>query len=228
MPLPALPAIWAGIKAAAPVFTAIGQGMQGFGAAKAQKDQAAQARRQAEQQQRYSYADLGQSDRQFGQTSNLERSKYLDERGIQASALRNQMNRLPLADRAAYMLAARAGAAPAPFQARDFTRGTTPGAGQATGGYAEGLAAQRTAAGQYTTGAGGMMYNPELEGAINRLNSMAGVPGEYGAQSPMKTQLEAALAEQMQLAATGKSSEERAKAQAAVIRIRQMLQQLGG
>lgn len=206
----------------------LGQGLLGWGQAKGAKEQAKMSQQQAQEQAKINYGQLGQDDRQYGQKSNLDRAGYLDQRAMQAAQLRSQMNKMPLADRAAAMLAARAGAAPAAFQARDYTRGMTPGAGAATGGYADTLNATRTAAQNYKLGAGGLMDNPEMQAALARLNSMAGIPGEYTAQNPMRMRLEAELAEQMELYASATKAKDKQKYAQRITQLRQTLAQMGG
>lgn len=196
--------------------------------AKTAKAELEEKKRQANLEMGFNYAGLGQKDAQFGQDSNLTRSKYLDERATTAADLRKRMNLAPLADRASAMLAARAGAAPAAFQARDYTRGTTPGAGAAMGGMADGLNAQRAAAQRYQLGEGGMMNNPELQAALDRLTSMAGVPEEYKAKDPARMRLEAALASAQQDLATSKLVRNREAARRSIAAIQQQLAQLGG
>lgn len=211
-----------------PVLSFLGNALIGGGTAQASKEQAKADKMRTEEQSKVSYGQLGQDDRQFAQKSNLDRSGYLDQRGMQAAALRNQMNKMPLADRAAAMLAARAGAAPAAFQARDYTRGMTPGSGQATGGYADTLNATRTAAQGYKLGDGGLMNNPEMQAALARLNSMAGVPGEYTAQNPARMRLEAELAEQMELYANARKASDKQKYAQRITQLKQTLAQMGG
>lgn len=211
-----------------PVLSFLGNALIGGGTAKASKEQAKADMRRTEEQSKISYGQLGQDDRQFAQKSNLDRSGYLDQRGLQAAQLRSQMNKMPLADLAAAMLAARAGAAPAAFQARDYTRGTTPGSGAASGGYADTLNATRTAAQKYQLGDGGLMNNPEMQAALNRLNSMAGIPEEYTAQNPTVMRLQSELAEQMELYANATKAKDKQKYAMRITQIKQTLAQLGG
>lgn len=211
-----------------PVLSFLGNALIGGGTAKASKEQAKADMRRTEEQSKISYGQLGQDDRQFAQKSNLDRSGYLDSRAMQAAAIRSQMNKMPLADRASAMLAARAGAAPAAFQARDYTRGTTPGSGAASGGYADTLNATRTAAQNYKLGDGGMMNNPELEAARARLTSMAGIPGEYTAKDPTRMRLELELAEQRELYANATKAKDKQKYAMRITQLAQTLAQLGG
>lgn len=168
---------------AAAGISALGSGLSGAASASAQRDAAKRQQMIAQQQLGQNYQQLGQSDRQFAQNSNLDRSKYLDDRGAAAAALQRRINLNPLADQAAYGMRNMLGSAPAPFQPRDFTRGTMPGAGQASGGTAPMLEAQNAAMQRYTAGAGGM-DDSALIAARNRLQSMAGVPAEYAAMDP--------------------------------------------
>jgi hypothetical protein len=209
------------------IITGVGTGLNAYGNYRGAQEQAKANQAATANQQRMNFGQVGQDDRQFAQTANMNRAGYLDQRAGAAADMRRRANLTPLADRASAMLAARAGAAPAAFQARDFTRGTTPGAGQATGGYSDVLGAMQRAGQGYTPGSGGMA-NPELEAAIARLTSMAGVPGEYSAQSPMKTQLESALAEQMMLLGQTTKADDRMKIQQRINQIRAQLAQLGG
>jgi hypothetical protein len=182
-------------------FMAVAMGAQALGSALSARTQAKQNRDQLRQQadqfakqqqlQREQMAQgntlqrdqMGQSDRQFGANFNTNRVGQMDQRAQQAAALQRQINLNPLADRAAYMLAQRAGAMPAAFQPRDYTQGGIPGRGQATGGLADVLNAQRTAAGNYKAGMGGM--DPAaLIAARNRLQFQGDMPGMYGAQTP--------------------------------------------
>lgn len=164
----------AGLFVAGNVISGIGQGKANAAANRLTKEQGRMAARQNWQQ-------MGQADRQFGQNANMARAQYLDQRGVAAADLQKRLGLAPLADRAAYMLAARAGAAPAAFQARDFTRGGVAGEGAATGGYAPTLNAQAQAAQTYQAGAGGLQTDA-LQAALTRLRDMAGVPGEYQAR----------------------------------------------
>lgn len=167
----------------------------GIGQGQAMKAQTKAQKQIAEMQARQNWEQMGMGDRQFGQQANLNRSRYMDERAIGAADLQKRLSGAPLADRAAYMLAARAGAAPQAFQARDFTQGGMPGAGQAQGGYAPTLNAQAQAAQNYTAGAGGVRTDA-LEAALARLQSMAGVPAEYQAREGGQMRLQSEIDEQ--------------------------------
>jgi hypothetical protein len=162
---------------------AVGSALNARTQAKQNKDQMRQQADQFRQQQQLQREQMGQSNQQFGANFNMNRAGALDQRAQQAAAVQRQVNLNPMADRAAYMLAQRAGAAPAAFQPRDFTRGGIPGRGQATGGFGDVLNAQRAAAGQYKAGMGGMDPSA-LIAARDRLQSQADVPGMYGAQAP--------------------------------------------
>lgn len=206
----------AGINALGGLIGGIGQG-QGM------REQAKAQRQIAEMQARQNWQQMGMGDRQFGQTSNLNRSQYLDQRGITAADLQKRLAGAPLADRAAYMLAARAGAAPQAFQARDYTQGGMPGAGQAAGGYAPGLAAQGAAAQRYTPGAGGVRTDA-LQSAMARLQSMAGVPGEYQASDAGQMRLQSEIDEQRELSANSNNLANRQKYAARVQRLQDEMQ----
>lgn len=169
--------------------------LAGIGQGKAQAAATRLNKEQGREQARLNWQQLGQADRQYGQNANMARAQYLDQRGVAAADLQKRLGLAPLADRAAYMLAARAGAAPAAFQARDFTRGGEPGAGAATGGYAPMLNAQAQAAQNYTAGAGGLQTDA-LEAALARLRSMAGVPAEYEAREGGRMALDSKIDEQ--------------------------------
>lgn len=174
--------------------------ISGLGQAKAGKEQAKVAKEQGRMAARQNWQQLGQADRQFGQNANMARAQYLDQRGVAAADLQKRLGLAPLADRAAYMLAARAGAAPAAFQARDFTRGGVAGEGAATGGYAPGLNAQAQAAQAYQAGAGGLQTDA-LQAALARLRDMAGVPGEYQAREGGQMAIDSKIDEQREFMA---------------------------
>ena len=125
--------------------------------------------------------NLGQSDRQFADRSGMDRAKFLDERGQSAIGVQNALNLAPMRDRALYMLQQRAGAMPAAFQARDFTRGGVAGSGQATGGYGSVLAAGQQAAGNYRGGMGGYDTTAMRE-ALARYRDPSNLPDEYKAK----------------------------------------------
>ena len=125
--------------------SALGSALGGYSQAQAAKDAAKRQQQQAQQVLGQSYQQMGQNDRQFAQNSNLDRSKYLDQRALGAADIQRRINLTPIADQAAYGMRNMLGAAPAPFQPRDFTRGTMPGQGQASGGAAPMLAAQNAA-----------------------------------------------------------------------------------
>lgn len=184
----------------------------GFFTGKSQADAARDAAKRQQQMQAQqlgqNYQQMGQQDRQFGQNANLDRSRYLDQRAVGAADLQRRINLNPIADQAAFGMRNMLGASPAPFQPRDFTRGTMPGSGQATGGAAPMMAAQNAAMQQYTPGAGGM-DDSALIAARNRLQSMAGVPAEYQAQDPNQLRLGAEM-QQMQIdAANAKKMQDR-------------------
>ena len=188
--------------------SALGSALGGYSQAQAAKDAAKRQQQQAQQVLGQSYQQMGQNDRQFAQNSNLDRSKYLDQRALGAADIQRRINLTPIADQAAYGMRNMLGAAPAPFQPRDFTRGTMPGQGQASGGAAPMLAAQNAAMQQYTPGAGGM-DNPELAATRERLKSMVGVPAEYAAMNPNQMRLGAEM-QQMQIdAANAKKARDR-------------------
>lgn len=193
----------------------------GMGQGQAQKEQTKAQKEALAMQARQNWEQMGMGDRQYGQNANMQRAQYLDQRGLTAADLRKRMNMTPLADRASYMLAQRAGAAPQAFQARDFTRGTTPGAGQATGGYAPSLNAQAAANQNYTAGAGGMA-NPELEAAMARLTNMAGVPAEYQAQDADQMRSQSAIADQQERMAMDGRLSQAGKYDARINRLRQV------
>lgn len=185
---------------------ALGSLLGGLGQGQASREQLRLQKQLAAMQARQNWEQMGMGDRQFGQQANLNRSQYLDQRAVGAADLQKRMAGLPMADRAMYMMTQRAGQVPGAFQARDYTRGGMPGAGQATGGYAPVLDAQRASAAQYTAGAGGL--DPRaLQAAQERLQSMAGVPAEYMAQSAGAMRLGSAadqLREQMAMTANDK------------------------
>lgn len=189
----------------------IGSAVSGIAAGKASAEDRKAAAEAQRRQLGQSYQQMGMTDRQYGQQSNMDRSRYLDERGVAAADLRRRQNLAPLSDQASAMLAARVGAAPAAFQARDYTRGTTPGAGQATGGFASTLGAQRQTASTYQPGQGGLMNNPELQSALARLSSMAGVPGEYTPMSAQQMGMQAEIDDQRRQMAMDNRPAERAK-----------------
>jgi len=158
-----------------------------FGAANQNKmnnRQLDEQRRQFDLQQRQQReqfaAQQGQSDRQFGQQSNLARANQLDQRSVGAADMQRRLSMAPLTDQAMSYMQARAGAAPAAFQGRDFTRGTMPGAGAAQGGMASTLGAARTAMQSYRPGMGGLDTSA-LRESIARLRSQQDIPGMYGA-----------------------------------------------
>lgn len=134
---------------------------------------------QRQQQQQFS-AQQGQSDRQFGQQSNLSRANQLDQRSVGAADMQRRLSMAPLTDQAMSFMQARAGAAPAAFQARDFTRGAMPGAGAAQGGMGSTLNATRTAMQNYRPGMGGLDTSA-LRESVARLRSQQDIPGMYGA-----------------------------------------------
>ena len=192
--------------------------------AQAQQDQARRQQQQANQSLGQNYQQSEQNDRQFAQNANMERSKYLDQRGVDAAALQRRINLNPLADQAAYGMRSMLGQSPAAFEPRDYTRGTMPGAGQATGGSAPMLAAQQEAMGRYTAGAGGMDPSA-LIAARDRLQSMAGVPAEYQNRTADQSRLAAEMQQLRVDAANAKTAQERINIQN---RINQLQQSFGG
>lgn len=127
-------------------------------------------------------AKFGQDERMYADKSAFDRAKYQDERLKAAIGVQRSLNMAPLNDRALYMLQQRAGATPAAFQARDFTRGTVPGAGQATGGMGSVLAAQQKAAQGYRPGMGGFDTSA-MKDAFKRYMDPDTLPAAYQAQS---------------------------------------------
>lgn len=218
MPIPPIDPGTATVVAAG--IEGLGGLLGGIGQGKATKEQTKMQKAALDMQARQNWEQMGMGDRQYGQNANMQRAQYLDQRGLTAADLRKRMNMTPLADRASYMLAQRAGAAPQAFQARDFTRGTTPGAGQAMGGYAPSLNAQAEAAQRYTAGAGGMA-NPELEAAMARLTNMAGVPAEYQAQDADQMRFGSAIATQREKMANDGRLSQGQKYQARIDRLQQ-------
>lgn len=161
---------------------AVGSGLNSANQAKMNKRQLEAQRQQANQSLGQNYQQMGQQDAQYGQTSNMNRQQLLDQRLGQASQVQNQLNMNPLRDRAAFMMQSRLGVPPAAFQARDFTRGTMPGAGNPSGGMAPVANAMQTAAGQYRAGAGGM-DDSALRAQMAGLRDQSQMPGMYQAQN---------------------------------------------
>lgn len=203
---------------------ALGSAFGGYSQAQAARDKARREQQQAAQALGQNYQQQGQQDRQFAQTNNMQRAQYLDDRAQGAAALQRRINLNPIADQAAYGIRNMLGAPPAAFQPRDFTQGTMPGAGRATGGSAPQLEAMQTAMQRYTPGAGGM-DDAALVAARNRLQSMAGVPGEYTAQSPDQMRLGAEMQQLRVDAANAKTAGERIAIQN---RINQLQASMGG
>jgi hypothetical protein len=138
----------------------------------------------------------------------MNRQTQLDNRLGQASAVQNQLNLNPMRDRAAYMLQQRAGAMPAAFQPRDFTKGTMPGSGAATGGMGSVMNQMQTAAGQYKAGAGGMDPSA-LQAQLAGLKNQSQMPGMYQGQTADQMRY-GAEAQQMQVdASKAKYSQDR-------------------
>lgn len=162
---------------------AAGNAITGANNAKMTRQQL-EAQRQAQQQGLgQNYQQMGLQDRQFGQTSNMNRQQLLDERLKQASGVQEQLNRNPLRDQAMYMMQQRIGMVPGAVQPRDFTRGTMPGAGASTGGYAPVLNQMQTAAGQYRAGMGGMDASA-LRAQLAGLQDQSQMPGLYRPADP--------------------------------------------
>lgn len=162
---------------------ALGSAFTGANNAKMTRQQI-EAQRQAQQQGLgQNYQQMGLQDRQFGQTSNMNRQQQLDQRMASASGVQEQLNRNPLRDRAMYMMQQRIGMVPGAVQPRDFTRGTMPGAGEASGGYAPVLNQMQTAAGQYRAGMGGMDPSA-MQAQLAGLRDQSQMPGLYEATTP--------------------------------------------
>ena len=170
----------------------LGNVISGQGQQKMTKEQIAAQQQQAANALGYSYQGLGQQGSQFAQTSNMERLKLMDERAKAAADAQRQLSLQPLADKAAYYFAQRAGAGVAPFQAPDYTRGTMPGTGTATGGYAPLLAAQQRAMSAYTPGAGGLKSDA-LEAQLKQYQDQSQLPGMYKPQTGGEMQIAAQI-----------------------------------
>ncbi len=199
-----------GIPIIGDIIQGVGSALGGWAQGQGMKEQARAQERQAQLAARQNWQQMGINERQFGQNANLQRSQYLDQRGVGAADLQKRLAALPMADRALYMMNQRAGQTPGAYQARDYTRGGMPGAGQAMGGYAPVLAAQQASAAAYRPGAGGMDAGP-LQAAMARLQSMAGVPGEYSAANVGELQKESMVAQLREQAAMATKSGDRRK-----------------
>jgi hypothetical protein len=161
---------------------AIGSGLSGAQRNRLTRQQLEQERQQQQAGLGQNYQQMGTQERQFGQTSNLNRQQQFDQRMAAASGVQEQLNRNPLRDRAMFMMQQRAGMTPGAFQPRDFTRGTMPGAGAPTGGMAPLLTQMQTAAGQYQPGMGGMDPSA-LRAQLAGLQDQSQMPGMYAPQS---------------------------------------------
>jgi hypothetical protein len=217
MPLPFLAPFL--MKFGGDLIQGAGSALGGYAQGKAMSEQAKAQREQNQMQSRQNWQQMGMNDRQFGQNANLQRSQYLDQRAVGAADLQKRLAGVPMADRAMYMMTQRAGQTPGAFQARDYTRGGMPGAGQAQGGYAPVLQAQQASAAQYTPGAGGMSAAP-LQDAMARLQSMAGVPGQYNPTDVGTMQMQGLANQLREQAAMATKDKDRQKYEA---RLEQML-----
>lgn len=203
---------------------AVGSGLTGYGQAQQAKQNQKLTAAQLAAQQGLNYQQLGQSDRQFGQTSNLNRANALDQRAVGAADLQRRLNLAPLSDQASYFLQQRAGMPPSAFQPRDFTRGTRPGAGAPTGGVTAGMNQAAQAMQGYRAGMGGIDTSA-LRGAIGRLQDESQLPGEYKAQSADQMRLGAEMQQRMVDAANAKKAGDRLNLQG---QMNSLQQSMGG
>lgn len=192
--------------------SAFGSALGGATNAQAQRDAARRQQQIAQQQLGQNYQQMGQSERQFGQTSNLNRANQLDQRAVTAADLQRRMNLAPLADQAAFFLRQRAGAPPTAFQPRDFTQGTMPGAGRATGGVEAGMNQAQQAMQGYQAGMGGMDTSVLAE-AIKRMRDPSQLPGEYMAQTPDQMRADAEIQQRLVEAANARTAGDRTRLQ---------------
>lgn len=205
----------------------IGQGLSAYAAAKAAKEQAKTAAEQLKAQQGLSYQQLGQNDRQYGQTSNLNRAAQLDQRAVGAADLQKRLSLSPMADQAAYFLQQRAGVPPTAFKPRDYTAGQMPGSGQASGGITAGMNQAAQAMGQYKPGMGGLDTSA-LQDAVKRMRNESLVPGEYQAMDPNAMRLQSQMGQNMVDATTAKYSKDRLALQAQNDQLAAMIGQMKG
>jgi hypothetical protein len=165
------------------IVSGIGSALSALSGANQQRTQERISQQQANQAAAQNYQQMGMGDRQFGQTSNMNRQQLLDQRNAQAVQAQTALNLNPMRDRAAYMLTSRLGMPPGAFQPRDYTRGTMPGQGAPTGGMAPVMGAMQTAARDYRAGMGGMDTSA-LRAQLAGLQNQSQMPGLYEASTP--------------------------------------------
>jgi hypothetical protein len=204
------------------IVSGIGSALSALSGANQQRTQERISQQQANQAAAQNYQQMGMGDRQFGQTSNMNRQQLLDQRNAQAVQAQTALNLNPMRDRAAYMLTSRLGMPPGAFQPRDYTRGTMPGQGAPTGGMAPVMGAMQTAARDYRAGMGGM-NDSALRAQLAGLQDQSQMPGMYTAQTPDQMRYDAESQQMAIDAARANSAGDRLRMQEQANRLAQTL-----